>query len=283
MSCRPRAVAGLLLAVFASGPALAAGPATPRLRRARLRRHGRRPDRRHRGDQRGHRGRRRGRRRHGRPAGRDLPELLDPPEEPRRAPARRGRRRSSRPIRRPRRGRYDLPEPNEHDLYQDFGHSHWQNSLIWGIGLEDVAILGPGRIDGSGLTRRGPGARWSSKAGDRPLSMGAAVGSERRPGGGGAARHGRARQQGDRAQALPQRTLRDFSILNGGHFARARDRRRQPHDRQRQDRHQPRRHRHRRLPQRARSRTCSVNSPERRRDRAEELLRARLRARRPRT
>ena len=27
-------------------------------------------------------------------------------------------------------GRYDAPEPNEHDLYQDFGHSHWQNSLI---------------------------------------------------------------------------------------------------------------------------------------------------------
>src|SRR5437764_3002879 len=31
---------------------------------------------------------------------------------------------------------YDLPEPNEWDMYQDFGHSHWQNSLIWGIGLE---------------------------------------------------------------------------------------------------------------------------------------------------
>ena len=65
----------------------------------------------------------------------------------------------------PERGRYDLPEPNEHDLYQDFGHSHWQNSLIWGIGLEDVAILGPGRIDGAGLTRRGPGARWATKGG----------------------------------------------------------------------------------------------------------------------
>ena len=35
--------------------------------------------------------------------------------------------------------------------YQDFGHSHWHNSLIWGEGLEHVAITGPGRIDGRGL------------------------------------------------------------------------------------------------------------------------------------
>ena len=35
-------------------------------------------------------------------------------------------------------GSYDLPEPNEWDAYQDFGHSHWQNSLFWGIGLENV-------------------------------------------------------------------------------------------------------------------------------------------------
>src|SRR5262245_42345352 len=43
---------------------------------------------------------------------------------------------------------YDLPEQNEWDLYQDFGHSHWQNSLIWGIGLENVSIIGPGLING---------------------------------------------------------------------------------------------------------------------------------------
>ena len=28
---------------------------------------------------------------------------------------------------------YDMAEPNEHNKYQDFGHSHWKNSLIWGI------------------------------------------------------------------------------------------------------------------------------------------------------
>ena len=50
---------------------------------------------------------------------------------------------------------YDAAEPNAWDKYQDFGHSHWHNSLIWGEGLEDVAIVGPGRIYGKGLTRTG--------------------------------------------------------------------------------------------------------------------------------
>ncbi|HTL30596.1 MAG TPA: glycoside hydrolase family 28 protein [Tepidisphaeraceae bacterium] len=47
---------------------------------------------------------------------------------------------------------YDAPEPNEWDPYEDFGHSHWHNSLIWGENLENVSILGPGMIDGKGLT-----------------------------------------------------------------------------------------------------------------------------------
>ena len=49
---------------------------------------------------------------------------------------------------------FDPPEPNRWDNefhYQDFGHSHWQNSLIWGIGLKNVSILGPGLIHGRGL------------------------------------------------------------------------------------------------------------------------------------
>lgn len=49
--------------------------------------------------------------------------------------------------------KYDSAEPNEHNRYQDFGHSHWKNSLIWGIGLEDISISGPGTIYGKGLTR----------------------------------------------------------------------------------------------------------------------------------
>lgn len=47
---------------------------------------------------------------------------------------------------------YDVAEENIHNQYQDFGHSHWKNSLIWGIELENITISG-GLIDGRGLTR----------------------------------------------------------------------------------------------------------------------------------
>lgn len=50
-------------------------------------------------------------------------------------------------------GGYDPAEPNEWHMYQDFGHSHWHNSLIWGEGIEDVTIEGPGKIFGKGLQR----------------------------------------------------------------------------------------------------------------------------------
>ena len=42
-------------------------------------------------------------------------------------------------------GKYDLAESNDPwESYQDFGHNHWHNSLIWGEGLENVAIIGNG-------------------------------------------------------------------------------------------------------------------------------------------
>jgi polygalacturonase len=47
-------------------------------------------------------------------------------------------------------GAYDPAEDNGEQLYQDFGHSHWHNSLIWGEYLRDIAITGPGRIEGLG-------------------------------------------------------------------------------------------------------------------------------------
>lgn len=53
-------------------------------------------------------------------------------------------------------GQYDPPEPNDWGdrlQYQDFGHSHWHNSLIWGENVEHVAITGGGLIDGRGLLR----------------------------------------------------------------------------------------------------------------------------------
>jgi polygalacturonase len=116
-------------------------------------------------------------------------------------------------------GAYDAAEPNPFDLYQDFGHSHWRNSLIWGDGVEDVAILGPGLIDGVGMTREGPGSRWTRQAGEFPVSMAglsaeemailvpdleAMVG------------------QGNKAIALKNARrvrLEGFTIWRGGHFA----------------------------------------------------------------
>lgn len=49
---------------------------------------------------------------------------------------------------------FDAPEPSEFTKFQDFGHSHWQNSLIWGIGLRNIRISGFGTIHGYGLTRQ---------------------------------------------------------------------------------------------------------------------------------
>ena len=131
--------------------------------------------------------------------------------------------------------RYDLPEPNESDLYQDFGHSHWQNSLIWGIGLENISILGPGRIDGKGLTRRGPGPRRPAQPGDTPGTLLDRRGNSTDPlapnPGTSAAAPGASQRrpsadnmdgQGNKAISLKlcrNVVLRDFSILRGGHFA----------------------------------------------------------------
>ncbi len=48
---------------------------------------------------------------------------------------------------------YEEAEPNAWTQYQDFGHSHFHNSLIWGEDVHDVAIIGHGTIYGKGLTR----------------------------------------------------------------------------------------------------------------------------------
>ena len=40
---------------------------------------------------------------------------------------------------------YDPAESNKPwEDYQDYGHNHWHNSLIWGEGISDVSILGRG-------------------------------------------------------------------------------------------------------------------------------------------
>ncbi|MFT3828420.1 MAG: glycosyl hydrolase family 28-related protein [Opitutaceae bacterium] len=50
-------------------------------------------------------------------------------------------------------GGYDAPEDGPPNEFQDFGHSRFRNSLVWGEELEHVSILGPGRIYGLGLSR----------------------------------------------------------------------------------------------------------------------------------
>ncbi len=50
---------------------------------------------------------------------------------------------------------YDAPEPQPTAIsgYQDYGHNHWHNSLLWGEGLEQVAIVGRGLLWGRGLNK----------------------------------------------------------------------------------------------------------------------------------
>jgi polygalacturonase len=117
---------------------------------------------------------------------------------------------------------YDLPEPNQWDMYQDFGHSHWQNSLIWGIGLENVSIVGPGLINGKGLTRRSPRARRINQPGDRPVTLGGQTGARPQSPLGEDDDPIVMSGLGNKAISLKNCRnvlLRDFSILNGGHFA----------------------------------------------------------------
>jgi hypothetical protein len=45
---------------------------------------------------------------------------------------------------------YDVPEPNPNDAYQDFGHSHFHDALIWGDNLKNIGFVGAGVIDGGG-------------------------------------------------------------------------------------------------------------------------------------
>lgn len=88
---------------------------------------------------------------------------------------------------------YDKAEPNELGdqlKYQDFGHSHWHNSLIWGENLHDIAIIGPGRIWGKGLTRFLGRDSLPNSLGNKAIGL----------------------------KNCHNVILRDFQILHGGHF-----------------------------------------------------------------
>ncbi|HEX4703792.1 MAG TPA: glycosyl hydrolase family 28 protein [Pseudonocardiaceae bacterium] len=45
---------------------------------------------------------------------------------------------------------YDAPEANPNDKFQDFGHSHFHDAMIWGNGLTNIGFTGAGTIDGGG-------------------------------------------------------------------------------------------------------------------------------------
>lgn len=119
-------------------------------------------------------------------------------------------------------GEYDQPEPNrwgDELQYQDFGHSHWHNSLIWGEDLTDIAITGPGLIDGRGLLRH---ATYVTEAGDPGPNGTVSPGATVKLSSG----HGDTVENplghGNKAIALKNCrgvTLRDFKVFRGGHFA----------------------------------------------------------------
>jgi polygalacturonase len=97
-------------------------------------------------------------------------------------------------------GVYDAAEPKtEWDAYQDYGHNHWHNSLIWGEDIHDFSITGTGLIYGKGLSF---GAGRAAR-GNYPIYV------AEQPG------------VGNKAIALKNCRnvlLRDFSVLKGGHF-----------------------------------------------------------------
>jgi polygalacturonase len=45
---------------------------------------------------------------------------------------------------------YDHAEPNPYDAYQDYGHSHFHDAMIWGDRLTNIGFTGAGTIDGGG-------------------------------------------------------------------------------------------------------------------------------------
>jgi polygalacturonase len=116
-------------------------------------------------------------------------------------------------------GRYDLPEGVYDEQYVDFGVAHFHNALIYGDGVNDVAIVGRGLIHGLGLDREGPAPRWHGIEGWKsPKEQGLSADAARRAIPREMAYEGR----GNKAVALRRCRnvlLRDFTILQGGHFA----------------------------------------------------------------
>ncbi len=121
--------------------------------------------------------------------------------------------------------KYDPPEPSQWDKYEDFGHCHWHNSLIWGENLVNVSIMGPGEIYGQGLNdgrhlaRRGATTTSQPvyRESDRPENNT----SPEHPFGYPTTRDSMPAGWGNKSIALKlcrNVILRDFTIRHGGHF-----------------------------------------------------------------
>jgi polygalacturonase len=128
-------------------------------------------------------------------------------------------------------GTYDPAEPKTtYDAYQDYGHNHWHNSLLWGENISDFSITGPGLIWGRGLSfgagpGRPPAAAGATGVGfgpERPAPGAAAPVQTARPGRGNYPQF-QAEQPGVGNKSIALKNcrnvvLRDFSLLKGGHF-----------------------------------------------------------------
>ena len=89
-------------------------------------------------------------------------------------------------------GTYDAAEPNEPGgNYQDFGHSHWMNSLVWGIDLENIKIIGKGMFDGTDVLSRGEQRVGVASGANKAIAL----------------------------KNCKNVTFKDFKVLMGGHFA----------------------------------------------------------------
>ncbi len=116
-------------------------------------------------------------------------------------------------------GQYDLPEGVWEEQFVDYGLAHFHNSLIYGDGVSDVAIIGQGLIHGLGLDRAGPPQGWHGVPGWKsPKERGLSADAARRANPEEMKYEGR----GNKAIGLTRCRnvlLKDFSILQGGHFA----------------------------------------------------------------
>jgi polygalacturonase len=84
---------------------------------------------------------------------------------------------------------YDEEEESISVKFQDSGHSHWKNSLIWGYDIQNVSIIGAGLINGENLYKNW--VRGSKQSANKSISL----------------------------YRCRNVIMRDFTVIHGGWFA----------------------------------------------------------------